>query len=140
MKSQKGVTLVSLTIYVIAVTIIIAGAATINAYFFKNTVLVSGKVNPLTEYTKFNSSFTEEVNHSKIKVLDCQENYIVFNNKVQYMFVKDNKGIYKDKVKICSNVEACKFEYKIQNGKDIVTVNIKMENLDEKKIDYILKN
>lgn len=147
MKSEKGVTVTSLIIYVIALTVVVATISMLSTYFYRNTSSVAGNINPITEYTKFNTFFSEEVNHSNIKVLECkqqgeevEDNYIVFDNGVQYTFVKENQAIYKDKVKICSYVEECSFEHKIANGKDVVTVSIKMENSQTKTIYYTLKN
>lgn len=139
MKSQKGISLISLTIYVIALTIIVAMVSVISSYFYKNMNSSTDTINPLTEYTKFNSFFSDEVNHSNIKVLECKENYIVFDNYVQYTFIPENKAIYKNKVKICAEVESCKFEYKINNGKDVVSVKIKIGTQEEKNVDYTLK-
>lgn len=140
MKSQKGITLISLTIYIIGMTIVVAIVSTISTNFFTNTSSLLTGINPLTEYTKFNSFFSDEINHKNIKVLECKENYIVFDNGVQYTFVKENRGIYKNKVKICNYVEDCKFEYKIQNGKNVVSVKITMQDSQEKSVEYTLKN
>lgn len=141
MKAQKGVTLISLTIYIIAMVIVVAIVSVISSYFYSNINGTSDTIDPLTEYTKFNSFFTDEVNHSNIKVLECGENgdYIVFDNGVQYTFVPENKGIYRNKVKICKEVESCNFEYKIQNGKDVVVVNLTIGTLD-KNVTYTLKS
>ena len=126
MKSQKGISLLSLTIYVIALTIVVAMVSVISTYFYKNMNSSTETINPLTEYTKFNSFFSDEVNHTNIKVLECKENYIVFDNNVQYTFIPENNAIYRNKVKICREVESCNFEYKIKNGKSVVIVTIKM--------------
>lgn len=140
MKSQKGVTLVSLTIYVIAMVIIVAIVAVISGYFYTNVNTASNTINPLTEYTKFNSFFTDEVNHNNIKVLECKEDYVVFDNDVQYMYIPENKGIYRNQVKIANEVQSCRFEYKVVNGKSVVAVAIQIGTEMEKQIDYTLKN
>lgn len=139
MKSQKGITLISLIVYIIAMTIVIAVIAVISTYFYSNTHSLGDVINPLTEYTKFNTFFSDEVNHINIKILDCKENYVVFDNGVQYMYVEKNKGVYRNQVKIARNVEKCRFERAIKNGKDIITVEIKIEKADTKKIDFTLK-
>ena len=72
MKSEKGITLISLIIYVIALTIVIGIIAVISGYFYKNIATTSENVEPMVEYTKFNSFFSEEVNYRGIKVLDCK--------------------------------------------------------------------
>lgn len=139
MKSEKGITLISLTIYIIVMVIVIAMVSVISTYFYKNARSASDAIDPITEYTKFNSFFSEEVNHSNIKVLECKSNYIIFDNGVQYSFIPENKGIYKNKVKIVSEVENCKFEYDISNGKEVVTVNLKIKENYEKETTYTLK-
>lgn len=147
MKSEKGITLISVTIYVIVITVVIGVLAIITTFFYKNTTDIYD-INPLTEYTRFNSYFTEEINREDIRVLECGTleegncNYIVFNNGVQYTFVPENKGIYRNKVKICNNITNCSFEKGTNsNGRTTVMVNIKAENDDTNKqpITYTLK-
>lgn len=153
MKSEKGITLISLTVYIIAMSIVVAVVATISKYFYTNTKSLSENIDPITEYTKFNSFFTDEVNHENIKVLECKteyenpedtntqvnNSYIVFDNGIQYTFIKENKGIYRNKTKICSDVNKCVFEYGISNGKYIVKVKMKIQN-KEKEATFTLRN
>lgn len=128
MKSEKGITLISLIVYLIAMVIVVATVTVISGFFYKNTKGLSENIDPISEYTKFNTFFSEEVNKENIKVLDCdtnqttKESYIVFDNGVQYTFIKENKGIYRNKVKICREVENCNFTYEIKNGKAVVSV------------------
>lgn len=148
MKSEKGITLISLIIYVIALTIVIGIIAVISGYFYKNIATTSENVEPMVEYTKFNSFFSEEVNYRGIKVLDCQSttgdngkietSYIVFDNGVQYTYISGNKGIYRNKVKIARGIDNCSFEYKVEEGKDIVNVNFKAKDMNN-PIKYTLK-
>lgn len=140
MKNQKGVTLVSLTIYIIVMTIVIGVVSMISTYFFKNTKTALKDIEPITEQTRFSSFFTEEVNRNNIKILACDQKYVVFDNEVQYTFVAENKGIYRNQVKICRGVENCKFERTIKNGKDVISVTLKMEKSAEKKVNYTLTN
>lgn len=140
MKLQKGITLISLTVYIIVMVIVVAIISVISTYFYTNVNSISNTINPMTEYTKFNSFFSDEVNHSNIKVLEWKEDYIVFDNGVQYTFVGENKGIYRDKVKIANDVESCTFEYKIKNGKNVVVVSLQIGTAKEKSIEYALKN
>lgn len=138
MKGQKGITLTSLTVYIIVMTIVISVVAFISTYFYKNVDSLSNDINPLTEYTKFNSFFSDEVNHNNIKILECKENYVVFDNGIQYMYVLENKAIYRNQVKIAQDIEMCDFKYTIKNAKDVITVTMKLGN-DTKTIDYTLK-
>lgn len=143
MKQEKGITLISLTIYIIVMTIVVSTIAIISTYFYKDAHSLANRINPLAEYTKFNSFFADEVNHSNLKILDCQEHYVVFDNTTQYTYVPENKAIYRNKVKIASEVENCKFERKVKNGKEVISITIKMvdsaEN-EQKSTDFTLTN
>ena len=152
MKSQKGITLISLTIYVIGMTLAISIITVISSYFYKNVDTKLTDINPLTEYTKFNGFFTDEINSDNIRFVDTDTEFknneivksfmIFYNNKqyVQYTFIKENRGIYRNKVKICSDVQSCKFEYRKEDTRDVVSVKIRMGNGKEKVAEYTLKN
>lgn len=130
MKSERGITITSLIVYIIGMIIVIAIMSVITTNFYKNVNKMTIEVNPVSEYTKFNSNFSEEVNIYNIKVLECKEtteqNYIVFDDGVQYTYIPDNKAIYKNKIKICKDVQACIFSTTIKNGNDVVTVQMQI--------------
>ncbi len=138
MKNEKGVTLISLTVYVIVMALVVGVLAIITTFFYKNTIDIKD-IDPITEYTTFNTFITDEANHSNIKVLECKDNYIVFDNGVQYTFIAANKGIYRNKVKICSGIEKCSFETGIEGGNDVIKVVFKAQGQSKKNITYTLK-
>ena len=84
--------------------------------------------------------FMQVVNHSNIKVVECKNNYVIFDNGVQYMFIPENNAIYKDKVKICKEVESCNFSYTIKNAKYVVIAEIKINGLEQRSVEYTLEN
>lgn len=144
MKSQKGITLISLTIYVITMSVVVGVLATVTTFFYKDIKDVNVDIDPITQFTTFNSFFADEVNYSNLKVVECgttnsNQNYIVFSNGVQYTFVPENNGIYRNKVKICRNIEMCTFSEIIKNGKSVIIVNFKSGD-PERRIEYTLKN
>lgn len=140
MKSQKGITLISLTIYIIVMVIVVTVVALISNYMFKNMNSVSEAIDPLTEYIRFNSFFTDEVNTSGIKILDCQDDYILFDNNVQYTFVEANEAIYLNKAKIAKNVTNCKFSVAENDGKKQINVQITLDDNETKNTTYTLKD
>lgn len=140
MKSQKGITLISLTIYIIVMVIVVTVVALISNYMFKNMNSVSEAIDPLTEYIRFNSFFTDEVNTSGIKILDCQDDYILFDNNVQYTFVEANEAIYLNKAKIAKNVTNCKFSVAENDGKKQINVQITLDDNETKSTTYTLKD
>ena len=138
MKSEKGVTLISLTIYIIVFTIVIAVIGVVTGAFTKNIQKTNFFTDLLTEYTAFNSYFSEDVNHKGIKILECRKDYVVFDNGIQYTYIPENKGVYRDKVKIARNVEFCSFLEDTKNGKTIIIVNFKAGD-NVKTTTYTLK-
>lgn len=142
MKSQKGITLISLTIYVIGMTIVIGILATLSTFFYTNIPDMKD-IDPITQYTTFNNYFSEEVNRPNVEILESGDNYVVFDNGTQYTYVQENNGIYKDKVKICQNVELCKFEEGLNdNGETTIKVTMEIKNdtmTNRQPIVYTLK-
>lgn len=139
MINNRGVTLISVIIYVIAILIIMGVVAVISNYFYKNVADSMNDIDPVIEYTKFTSFFSEEVNTRNIKVLEWNENYIVFDNGIQYKYIAQNKGIYRNKVKICRNVDEFSFNVKNEDGKDKIEVYYKSGNFDNSNIEFTLK-
>ena len=154
MKSQKGITLISLTVYIIVMTIVVGTVSLISSHFYTNIRDSVNTVEPLTQYTKLNSFITEEINRPNIKVLECkttyidndqtkgiETSYIVFDNGTQYTFISKNQGIYRNKVKIAEQIKSCSFTQNIENAKTKITINVKAEKKNFNKTqDYIIKN
>ena len=143
MKSQKGITLISLTVYVIVMAIVVGIVAILSTFFYSNVNDANEAVDPLTEYTKFNSFFTDDINKSGNIVIDSDtesENpYIVFANKNQYTFIKNNKAIYFNQIKIATNIDKCTFETQIKNGKNVIIVNIEAKDF-QKTTEYTIRD
>lgn len=144
MKSQKGVTMISLTIYIITMAIVVGILSTVTTFFYKNVKDTNVDIDLLTEFTTFNSYFSEEINSSNLQVVECgttdsNQNYIVFSNGVQYTYVPENKGIYRNQVKICRNIDICTFSEKIENGKSVIIVNLTAGN-EQRETEYTLTN
>ena len=143
MKQEKGITLISLTIYIIAMTVVVAILTVITSFFYKNTSDVGTNIDLITEYTSFNSYFSEEINYDNIKVLECGsnngQNYIVFSNQVQYTYISANKAIYRNQAKICRNIDNCEFVETIENGKTVIQVNFKAGD-QERTTKYTIQN
>lgn len=152
MKSEKGITLISVTVYIIAMLIIITAVTVATAYYYNNVQTSKEKYDALGEYTKFNSYFLEEVNFEKNRVVEIESieksqqnnnyrtNYIVFSSNNQYTFIEENKSIYKNNIKISSYIEDCTFKEKIENGKVSIEVNLTFSDETKRQMTYVLKN
>lgn len=141
MKNNNGITLTSLIIYIIGMTIMVATIATLTSFFYKNINV--GNINTdTTQYTKFSSIFSEEINRKNNKVIECKEftngiSYIIFSSGNQYTFNENSKAIYKNNIKICENVEECKFSYTFVDSKYKITVSFKSGSINMTEDDAI---
>lgn len=150
MKSNKGITLTSLIVYVIGMTIMVATIATLTSFFYKN-IDVEDLNSDTNQYTKFTSVLSKEINRKDNSIIDCKQlkdddgniivSYIIFSSGNQFTFNKDSKSIYKNNVKICDNVESCDFSYEYIDSKYKIKVSLKTTNIDKtgkNAIEYIL--
>ena len=144
MKSQKGVTLIALVIYVIVLTIVVSILAMISSFFFSNVNFVKDKANYAPEFNKFNMFFIQDVKNNKN--VTVSGNNIKFEDGTEYIFKIKQKAIYRNGKAIAKNVQAAVFTTTTETirntTKNIVNVSIAIGNtgaLFTKEIDYVLK-
>lgn len=140
MRSEKGITLISITIYVIVMLIVVSVITVLTQYFYKNVDVNSASQDFNQQYTKFNSYFLEETNKKGNKVAgigdlegsteDAVQRYILFSNGNQYTFIQNNRAIYTNHVKIAENIDDCSFTLGTENNKTVITVTIKRNDLE----------
>lgn len=136
MKNNSGVTLTSVIIYIIGMAIVIGVISTLTSFFYKNIDISEINDDSTTQYTKFSSIFLEETNKENNYVIDCKtvvENdkktsYIIFSTGNQYTF--KNNSIYKNKIKICQNIDDCDFSYSFVDSIYKIKVNFKNKSID----------
>lgn len=140
MKSEKGVTLSSLIVYVIAMSIIVGTVAAITSYFYGNINGLTSRTEISKQYTEFNSYFVNEVNKNDNSVLTEllnteEKDIIAFSSGNQFKFAEN--GIYFNKIKICKDVNSCTFEYDEPTNKITVTMQINGKKLTN---EYTMQN
>ncbi len=148
MKTQKGVTLISLILYIAVFMIIIAVMTTISDYFYENVAEIKEPLKYPAEFNKFNMFFINDVKKNKSAVTNENGTAIRFDDGVTYTY-SDGK-IYRNDVEIAKNVKDARF-YMVDSyyvgdvEKEIVNVQILFLNDPRTQeeiqagIDYILK-
>lgn len=136
MKSQKGITLMSLIIYIILLIIILSMLSALSETFFNNTKYITDKGKYLSEYNKFNMYFIEDVKNNK-NIIEIGNNKIIFEDGTSYLFA--NNRIYRNKVKICNSILNTKFIYKEINEKKIIEVEMYIKGSSKLSNEYVLK-
>ena len=122
MRTEKGLTLISVTIYIIVMLIIVSVITVLTSYFYKNVNIQSINQDLNQQYTKFNSYFIKEVNKKGNKILDIQSPIKLGDKE------SDD----------AQNITGCVFTTnEEENGKITVTVIIQGENF-ERETTYTL--
>lgn len=136
MNNQKGVTLVSLVLYVIVMLIVLGVLSSILNNFYKNNGDMEESTEEILRFNKFNTYFLKEVKTKDNKVDNINNNYILF--KSGNSFSLSNGIIYYNDIAICKDVK----EFVIQKGKDgdgidedVIYIKLSFENFT-KSINY----
>ena len=128
MKSEKGITLISLIVYVVAMIVVVAIITTLTGYFYRNIDTLQTGNEGAKQYTTFNSYFTNDINEKDNYVLtdESSSTKLIFANGNQYTYAGND--IYFNKIKICREIESCSFQYNTENKKVTVEMVINGKN------------
>lgn len=118
MRSEKGITLITLIIYIIVLTLVVSMLAIVSDLFFSNTKYIKDTTKYMAEYNKFNMYFIEDVKNNK-NILKISDTEIIFEDGTMYNYKKSpDNSIYRNQVKICNNIGYCNFSSKEETVKN----------------------
>ena len=146
MRSQKGITLVSVAIYIVLVFVIIAILATITSNV-RNELKKSGEEGTeIAEVSKFEMFFLEEVKKpgNKVQEISANGHQITFTSGNIYSYdsnsdtINIQQGQDEPVIIISEFIERCDFEQILENGRTIIKVYIKPTNVDLLTKEYVL--
>lgn len=146
MKSEKGITLTSLVIYIIVFSSVLALLSSLSNFVYGNMRKISSDSISSEEFNKFNTYFVKDVKNSKMATVqnDSSQTVITLENGSKYTYVNSEKAIYRDTVKIARNIIKFSASMKQQNNKNLIDVqistgtNAKEPNF-KKNIKYVLR-
>ena len=139
MKSQKGITLTSLAIYIMVVLVVLGILAIITVNLQDNIKQADegGTIN--SEFDKFNIYFLKDIKTEGNKINEISANEISFTSGNKYTFRDDDNCVYlNDNIKIAKNIETCAFSNSTIEDKVIIEVVIKVKNGEKRTIEYTL--
>lgn len=156
MKSQKGITMASLGVYIVVSIIVVATLATIMANYKNSIKTMDNDAEYSSEYNKFNLYFLEEVKKpenssmeraNSIGTKENEYNSIKFKTGNEFMYKIKEEILYLnkstgEKIKLIKNVKKCTFEFNDidheANGKNVIRVNIQIGGTTPKEYTYVL--
>lgn len=143
MKSEKGITLTSLVIYVIGITIIFAVVANLTIYFNKNSRTIEYTTNNSVQITRLNQYLINDTKKENAQITEANENIIIIQangETIKYTYDKNSKGIYRNKVKIANDVQSLEIKKDIiyDKTKLLLNITIGMQEQIQKDLEYII--
>lgn len=101
MKSQKGITLESLAIYIVVIMVVIGIMTTVTTTFYNNMQYIDVDSEFAIEYGKLNSSLINDIRQAEVRLVEINEEnkvILLYNDKTEeeitYSFL--NTGIYRN--------------------------------------------
>ena len=133
MKNNKGVTLISLTVYIIVLGVILLALTFLSANFSSQIGQIISRGNVSNEYIKLYSFLIQDLKSAN-KVVEFSDDFLRLDNDVQYTikYIYDRANevkqyeIYRNNVLITENFLDTKFDYNNENN--TFTVDIKFIN------------
>ena len=144
MKSQKGVTLTSVAIYIVIILVVLGILATVSANFKNGIRNANMEGTEAAEINRFNVYFLEEIKKEGNEAENVNNKMVQFKTGKVFVYDYNNKSIKmfenENSIEVARNIETCTFEKNIVNEKTIIRVTIKPENSDTKQLEYVLNN
>lgn len=141
MRSQKGVTLMSLVVYVIVILVALTMLATITASFRSAVDNVDEDAETIADYNRFNMYILKEVKKTGNSIIACEDTYVEFSTGAKYQYEENTVYLLENgkKIALVEDIKECKFTKKDENGKVSLQVDIKIGNQDKKTVEYTLQ-
>ena len=149
MKKESGITLVTLIVYLMIVSAILAALTNLSSHVYKNIGKLGSENLSAEEFNKFNVNFIKSVkSNKKATVTNNNQNVTIeFGDGTTYNYINGENSIYKNKIKIAKNINYFTADVQNINNKNVIHVQIGTGKKDTavgnndfgKTINYVLK-
>ena len=145
MKKENGITLVTLIVYLMIVSAILAALTNLSSHIYKNINKLGIENLSSEEFNKFNVNFVKSVKANKnATVTNNNQNVTIeFDDGTTYNYINGENSIYKNKIKIAKNINYFTAEVQNIKNKKVIQVQIGTGKKDTavfgKTINYVLK-
>lgn len=130
MKSQNGITLSSLIIYIIVMIMVIGVMARVSTMFYNNVNKLDNRTIEISKFNNFNTYFVKEIKLPNNGIDKIENNYILFKSGNSFLY--QNQNIYYNDLMIVDNVKNLVFT---RESESVINLNISFEEYS-KQIKY----
>lgn len=138
MRSNKGITMMGLVIYITSFLVVTGIVAGITAFFYGNSTLMTKELYSAADYNKLNLYFVKEseqvgnrisnIDYSTSNDSTSNVNSITFANGDKYTFDSQNKLLYYNSICLCEDIQSFKITKEYTSGKEVMSVNVGFTN------------
>ena len=138
---KSGITLVALSIYIVAMVIIVALISLLTTFFYGNVLNMSDTTKDMAQFDQFNAYMVEETQRvgNRIANLNEEEKVLTFTSGNVYKI--EQSGIYCNDVRIYQadlDTANSYFSIKQENGKDILVVSVLTDTSYTRTEEYVI--
>ncbi len=130
MKSQNGITLSPLIIYIIVMIMVIGVMARVSTMFYNNVNKLDNRTIEISKFNNFNTYFVKEIKLPNNGIDKIENNYILFKSGNSFLY--QNQNIYYNDLMIVDNVKNLVFT---RESESVINLNISFEEYS-KQIKY----
>ena len=127
LKSQKGLTLTTVIVYIIGMVIVATIIGNITIFFYNNITSASSSARISVEHAKFNNFFIEETKKENNRIIKVESNKIQFASGALFTYDDVNETIYRDNVKVCEYVSDFILTYRPLETKGVIDIFIEID-------------
>lgn len=143
MKSERGITLTALILYVVVAMVTVTAIAGLSSFFVSNMNEVKEQEKYAPEFNKFSMFFIGDVKNNK--TAEVTTNQVTFEDGTVYQYRESEKAVYRNDTKITEKVDSFSFVSSTEQISSTIKqiINVKMSiggkvNL-KNGIDYTLR-
>lgn len=143
MKSERGITLTALILYVVVAMVTVTAIAGLSSFFVSNMNEVKAQEKYAPEFNKFSMFFIGDVKNNK--TAEVTINQVTFEDGTVYQYRESEKAVYRNDTKITEKVDNFSFVSSTEQISSTIKqiINVKMSiggkvNL-KNGIDYTLR-
>ena len=134
MRSRKGITMMSLIIYVSSFLVVAGTIAGITAFFYGNSNLMTQELYSAADYNKLNLYFVKESEEKGNHVTGISPstgdsvNSLTFSNGDKFTFDSANNLLYYNSICLCEDIQSFKVKKVYGSGKEVLEVMVGFTN------------
>ena len=141
MRKEKGITLISLVIYIMGIIVIMSVVGTLMSFYNNNVIKLNDTSDVNMELSKFTAKMIEETKEAGNAITEIAGTTIKFNNGNIYTY-QDNK-IYENSIVVSQYVKEFLPELETDGNKQMLRIYIVLEKGNtkiEKNLSYVIED